>query len=210
MNTKPTARRGPRSMERGFTILEVLIAVLVLTIGIIGIIGIQTIAIVSARATNNMRNASVLAETQLERLRRDSVLWVRSIGWDTSSSLGRAMASPGNWVRPAAEPAVDDVTYNQLGLPKLPESTRLGDGAETYTQLNSNFCLFYRVTRLGDESLGRVEGRVVWARNEAGDLLLSQGCDTVMDPTNFGSDSLSEVVASTVLAPNPALSGGAL
>ena len=120
------------------------------------------------------------------------------------------MASPGNWVRPAAEPAVDDVTYNQLGLPKLPESTRLGDGAETYTQLNSNFCLFYRVTRLGDESLGRVEVRVVWARNEAGDLLLSQGCDTVMDPTNFGSDSLSEVVASTVLAPNPALSGGAL
>ena len=179
-------------------------------IGIIGIIGIQTIAIVSARATNNMRNASVLAETQLERLRRDSVLWVRSIGWDTSSSLGRAMASPGNWVRPAAEPAVDDVTYNQLGLPKLPESTRLGEGAATYTQLNSNFCLFYRVTRLGDESLGRVEVRVVWARNEAGDLLLSQGCDTVMDPTNFGSDSLSEVVASTVLAPNPALSGGAL
>jgi hypothetical protein len=31
-----------------------------------------------------------------------------------------------------------------------------------------------------------------------------------MDPTNFADDSLSEVVASTVLAPNPALSGGAL
>lgn len=210
MKTTHTAVRGKRSMAQGFTILEVLMAVLVLTIGIIGIIGIQTIAIVSARATNNMRNASVLAETQLERLRRDSVLWVRSIGWDSSSSLGRAMASPGNWVRPAAEPAVDDVTYNQLGLPKLPESTRLGDGAATYSQLNSNFCLFYRVTRLGDESLGRVEVRVVWARNEAGDFLISQGCDTVMDPTNFGSDSLSEVVASTVLAPNPALSGGAL
>jgi len=210
MKTTHTAVRGKRSMEQGFTILEVLMAVLVLTIGIIGIIGIQTISIVSARATNNMRNASVLAETQLERLRRDSVLWVRSIGWDSSSSLGRAMASPGNWVRPAAEPAVDDVTYNQLGLPKLPESTRLGDGAATYSQLNSNFCLFYRVTRLGDESLGRVEVRVVWARNEAGDFLISQGCDTVMDPTNFGSESLSEVVASTVLAPNPALSGGAL
>ncbi|NQW62747.1 MAG: hypothetical protein HQ461_07950 [Deltaproteobacteria bacterium] len=210
MKTTHTAVRGKRSMAQGFTILEVLMAVLVLTIGIIDIIGIQTIAIVSARATNNMRNASVLAETQLERLRRDSVLWVRSIGWDSSSSLGRAMASPGNWVRPAAEPAVDDVTYNQLGLPKLPESTRLGDGAATYSQLNSNFCLFYRVTRLGDESLGRVEVRVVWARNEAGDFLISQGCDTVMDPTNFGSDSLSEVVASTVLAPNPALSGGAL
>ena len=207
METKVTARRGLASRERGFTILEVLIAVLVLTIGIIGI---QTIAIVSARATNNMRNASVLAETQLERLRRDSVLWVRSIGWDSSSSLGRAMASPGSWVRPAAEPAVDNVTYNQLGLPKLPQSTRLASGAATYSQLNSNFCVFYRVTRLGDESLGRVEVRVVWARNEAGDFLISQGCDTVMTPVNFVSDSLSEVVASTVLAPNPALSGGAL
>lgn len=209
MARRTTWPAGMRSAA-GFTILEVLIAVLVLTIGIIGIIGIQTISIVSARATNNMRHASVLAETQLERLRRDSVLWVRSVGWDATSSLGRAMATPGSWVRPLAEPAVDTVTYNQLGLPKLPESTRLGAGAATYTQLNSNFCLFYRVTRLGDESLARAEVRVVWARNEAGDYLISRGCDAVMEPANFDSDSLSEVVASTVLAPNPALSGGAL
>ena len=210
MSTQVSAARRVAGSARGFTILEVLIAVLVLTIGIIGIIGIQTISIVSARATNNMRNASVLAETQLERLRRDSVLWVRSVGWDTSSSLGRAMASPGNWVRPQAEPAVDNVTYNQLAIPKLPESTRLGEGAATYSQLNSNFCIFYRVTRLGDESLGRAEVRVVWSRNEAGDYLISQGCDTVMAPANFNSDALSEVIAATVLAPNPALSGGAL
>lgn len=202
--------RSRRGEARGFTILEVLIAVLVLTIGIIGIIGIQTISIVSARSTNNMRNASVLAETQLERLQRDSILWVRSVGWDASSSLALAMATPGNWVRPLAAPSVDDVTYNQLAIPKLPASTRLGAGAATYAQLNSNFCIFYRVTRLGDESLGRAEVRVVWARNEAGDFLISQGCESVMEPANFDSDGLSEVVASTVLAPNPALSGGAL
>jgi prepilin-type N-terminal cleavage/methylation domain-containing protein len=72
MRTEPT-RRQIRARygvsERGFTILEVLIAAVVLSVGVIAVLGMQTIATIASRSTNNMRNASRLADAEHARPR---------------------------------------------------------------------------------------------------------------------------------------------
>jgi hypothetical protein len=149
-----------------------------------------------------MRNASLLAETVLERLRRDSVMWINGVGWPTQSMLGRGMASPGVWVRPAASTSDDTPSYNQLGIPKLIDGQNVPSSSAIFAEMNSNYCLYYRVTPLGDSSMAVAEVRIAWARNEAGEAILANGCDGLADEESWASDDISDVVASSVLSPN--------
>lgn len=55
--------------ERGFTLLEAMIALFVLTIGVLGVLTLQTTAIRSNYRAATMTIASTVASGQLERLR---------------------------------------------------------------------------------------------------------------------------------------------
>ncbi len=66
----------PRSPQRGLTLIEVLIAVLVLAVGLLGIAGLQSAALSNNLISYQYTQASSLAQAMIERMRanRDGVL----------------------------------------------------------------------------------------------------------------------------------------
>jgi len=65
------ANTGPAGLgrERGFSLLEVLIAVLVLSIGLLGLAGLYAVGLRSVDSANLRTQATILAEDMLERMR---------------------------------------------------------------------------------------------------------------------------------------------
>ena len=58
-----------RKQEKGFTIIELLIAVSVLSIGILGVASMQVMAIQGNHTASNITEATVLAQDRLEELK---------------------------------------------------------------------------------------------------------------------------------------------
>jgi type IV pilus assembly protein PilV len=64
------ARRAPvQHIQRGFSLLEVLVAVLVLSIGLLGLAGLYAVGLRSVDSANLRTQATILAEDMLERMR---------------------------------------------------------------------------------------------------------------------------------------------
>jgi type IV pilus assembly protein PilV len=69
-------RRQPTRRQGGFTLLEVLIAALVLAIGLLGLASLYAVGLKSADSANQRTKATLLAEDIFERMRanRDAAL----------------------------------------------------------------------------------------------------------------------------------------
>lgn len=191
-------RRNVQASARGFTILEVLIGVVVMTIGMIGIFGMQALAIQTNRAAYDMRVATELAETTLERISRDTMQWTAAGAWPANTYLEAGMLGPGEW---SAPPEVGTLTFNDLGLPALTEANRAD---RRQVERNSRYCLNYRTDWVRAPRLLRVEVRVTWPRTAAGEATLLSDCsnltglDDVVLTRNFQT-----VQVTTMLGSNP-------
>ncbi len=58
------ARRNPRRLAAGFTLIEVLIAILIFSIGVLGLVGLQA-SLVRAQANTKMRSDAAYLATDL-------------------------------------------------------------------------------------------------------------------------------------------------
>jgi type IV pilus assembly protein PilV len=74
--------------EAGFTLIEILVAVLVLTMGLLGIASLQLTSLRANRSAYLRTQATILAQDMLERVRGNRVL-ARSRGYDIA--LGDAI-----------------------------------------------------------------------------------------------------------------------
>ena len=81
------SRRPARRGERGFTVVEVLIAMLVLVIGFAGILSLQLTAMRATSFSRHATEASVLAEDKMEELRTIPVATLAN-GNDTVDARG--------------------------------------------------------------------------------------------------------------------------
>lgn len=171
-------RRHPVRAAAGFTILEVLVAVLVMAIGIVGILGMQTVAVQSNRVSYDARMATELAETTLERLKRDALEWTTSGLWPANTSLAWGMNAPGTWRLP---PATDGPgggatpTWNDMGIANVLDS-RIGTGMERFAERNTRYCVQYRMDWVRNPSLVRAYVRVLWPRNATGEAAVAGDC----------------------------------
>lgn len=188
----------------GFTILEVLIGVLVLTIGMIGIFGMQALAVQTNRAAYDMRVATELAETTLERLSLDSMEWTAAGAWPTSTYLEQGMTSEAAWTAPPFPNDDGSIpTFNDLGLPAFADGTVADDRQGLR---NSRYCMRYRLSWIRVPRLLRAEVQVVWPRTRGGEAILGEDCanlDGIEDAVlqrNFQT-----VQATTMLGSNPVL-----
>lgn len=66
VTSPPCARRGrgPRRLVAGFTLIEVLIAILIFSIGVLGLVGLQA-SLVRAQANTKMRSDAAFLATDL-------------------------------------------------------------------------------------------------------------------------------------------------
>lgn len=71
------ARKARRVAVRGYTLVEVLVALAVLAVGITGILALQNASIIANRRGQEMTLATNLARRWMERLRTDALTWNR-------------------------------------------------------------------------------------------------------------------------------------
>jgi type II secretory pathway pseudopilin PulG len=183
----PRRARRTRMTGRGFTILEVLIGVLMLTIGIVAIFAMQATAIQTNRASYDLRAATELAETTLERIQRDSLMWGQSGNpgdWGAGSWLVSALSTTATdgtfgWPpRPANVTGGRQPTFNDLGLSADDVST-----VRDARGRNSRFCVDYVAEWLRAPTFARVTVRVRWARNRLGEQALRNDCTRMIPLT---------------------------
>jgi type IV pilus assembly protein PilV len=65
MSRRPLARRG----RRGFTIVEVLVATLMLTVGVLGLAGVSALALRQTNSAERRNVAALVSQSRMERYR---------------------------------------------------------------------------------------------------------------------------------------------
>ncbi len=98
-----------RSTRRAFTVVEVMMALAVLTLGAAGVIAMQKATLVSNTAARNLVTANDVAQAWMERMRTDALQWSEPAGvpdldsatiWLRNATGVQALGA--GWVAPAA------------------------------------------------------------------------------------------------------------
>lgn len=183
-----TRSRSPliraRSARRlGYTVVEVMMSLGVLTLGAAGVIGLQKVTLAANTNARNLTTASAIAQSWVERLRVDALQWNNPNTPDVSDTTWLKMVSnnPG-WCAGGGQTnkGWQIASYSALAAAS-PEADVLGSNVYTGDTAASAFCTHLRFTQLGPK-LMRAEIRVFWER-------AGQPVDCTADPTTIGSDT---------------------
>ncbi|HEX5657268.1 MAG TPA: prepilin-type N-terminal cleavage/methylation domain-containing protein [Polyangiales bacterium] len=89
----------------GYTLIEVMTAVVVMTIGATGIVAMQGASVRANQDANEMSTAVNVASTWIERIKRDGRRWIANGAGDLVASnnawLNNVTTAPGTWFVPA-------------------------------------------------------------------------------------------------------------
>ncbi len=178
-----------RSSESGFTMVEVMAALLIFGIGLLGIMALHIVARKGNADSQNVTAATAIAEHWMERLRTESVMWYQGQSDITATSMpmmtgaGINVTTPGmvtNWVAPPQNPLLDrEMTEAQLN----PSDGSLVTAGE--------YCTQYRVATLVPNQVLRAEVRVMWWK------------EGVSRPSNWASCPVPPTSGATGQQPDP-------
>jgi prepilin-type N-terminal cleavage/methylation domain-containing protein len=156
-----------RTHERGYTVVEVMMAMTVLLIGSMGVMAMQRAAVQGNADAREMDVATSIARAWLERAERDAALWTPSVVTIVPpANIGSATIVHENltsqWFVPksrlAAAGAQNDIESAAFDI--------LGQDVDTLTAPGIRYCVNLRMTPLTtDQTLIRAEVRVFWPRN---------------------------------------------
>jgi len=172
--------------SRGYTVVELMMAMAVLAVGVSGIIAMQKITVSSNRHSRNLALATQIARSWQDRLVADSALWnnpsIRSPTTDRNIETEWLRLVPTGWVRPLASTNGDfGPAFDALGNP-VTDDTLVAQAP---------FCTHIRLSWLVPESptqagLIRTEVRVFWLREGQGVPGNRPVCDPTLDPVAIG------------------------
>jgi type IV pilus assembly protein PilV len=168
---------------RGYTVIEVMIALTLLAIGTSGIIAMEKVTSVTNRESKNLVIANQIARTWMERLRVDAVQWNNPSASDPNSDLSDTLwlnqitNNEGVWFRPSEDAARGSPTADAFG-----NDVALADVA------TGSFCTNIRLSWLygppgvtaAPPYLIRAEVRVYWLRDGGPGALQDK---PICDPT---------------------------
>jgi type IV pilus assembly protein PilV len=165
---------------RGYTVVEVIIALTMLAIGTSGIIAMQKVTAVANRDARNLVLANQIARTWIERLRADALQWNHPSPTNAISDLGdtRWLKNVNStWFRPSAD------------NPKMtPTADAFGNDVPDTELEKGIYCTNVRLTWLygpppnvAPPYLLRAEVRVYWLRDGGGGVV--QAGKPICDPS---------------------------
>lgn len=102
-------RRLRRTLARGYTFVELLMSMSILTIGVGGIVAMQKVTVSSNQHARNLATATQISQAWLDELRADGVAWNHPSSRQASSDLGEthwlsaldgATGTGTDWFRP--------------------------------------------------------------------------------------------------------------
>jgi prepilin-type N-terminal cleavage/methylation domain-containing protein len=174
-------RRSQAMRARGYTVIEVMIALTLLAVGTSGIIAMQKVTAIANRDAKSLVVANQVARTWIERLRADATQWNHPSATSADSDLADTRwlkTVNGVWFRPT-----DDLAGS-------PAADALGNDVRDTDLSNAAFCTNVRLTWLYGPPpaspppyLMRAEVRVYWLRDggggsvEAGKTVCDAGID---------------------------------
>ncbi len=107
---------------RGFTLLEVLIAVLIFTLGLLGVAGLMVLSVRTNHSAYLRTQASFLAQSMADRM-RSNVGWANDYTGTYDSSTTGAGTCSGGVCTPAALVTRDTQLWSQQLVDQLPGGT---------------------------------------------------------------------------------------
>jgi len=183
-----------RLRQSGFTLIEVMVALSIMTVGAMGIMALQQAATRGNMEARQMTVASQLTRLWLERVRTDALRWNSKnvpSGLATTDYLKRLPTAAGTsgWFTPSPPPASgEQYAFDYFGR-------------DTST-LNRYYCTHLRLTWLAIGDSARVEARTFWRRRANGTD--SSYGDARLFP-NCGAGGAEAGVTAELAAPAPRL-----
>jgi type IV pilus assembly protein PilV len=155
-----------RALSRAYTVVEVMMALSVFSIGATGVIAMQKATLVGNTRARDLATASAIASAWIERLRYDGLRWTQqdtglsTIGQTTylnvvGNDFPNIAGLEGQWFRPA--PSADAWF---AGVEPLADVR----GQDTSTVAAGAFCTHLRITQVLPGAI-RADVRVFWLRN---------------------------------------------
>lgn len=142
--------------QRGYTLIEVMVSLAVMTIGAMGVVALQHATVAGNRQGREMSTAVHVAETWLERVREDALRWQAEgpPGLVNTVYLNNApagVATPGDWFTP---------------VPVIPGRFASADyfGRDSGVAADMVFCSQLRLHWVAGQSALRVDVRTWWAK----------------------------------------------
>jgi hypothetical protein len=169
---KPVARHRSVRLERGYTVIELLMAVCIFGFGVMGVIAMQKVTSSSNRHAKSLATGTHVAQSWVEHLAVDATRWNQSLSLAGNTVW---LSSPVNWSLPAYSATEDfGPAFDALGQP-------LADAEQAV------FCTHIRVVPLISElnspgnGLLRVDVRVFWPRD--GEVQDAKYCTAAVNAT---------------------------
>ncbi len=167
------SRRSPR----GYTVVEVMMALAVLSIGASGVIAMQKVTLLGGVRARNLATGTAIASAWIERLKFDALQWrlsetnVNTIANTAFLNVVEAdfpqiSSKEGVWVRPKPY--------------KVADISPMADvrGKDTFTNNETAYCTHLRLTQMMP-NLIRAEVRVFWLRNKGTNQTDTQNVGTL-------------------------------
>ena len=164
-----SARRQP---QRGYTAVELMMAIGIFGIGVTGIIAMQKVTVVSNQHAKNLAIGTHIAESWLDMLATDAVMWNHPSPGNAAPDIAQT-----TWLQSVKTNAN---TVNDWFLPAYstvlafgPAFDALGNPVDPATASNIAFCSHLRLSWLyqptvSGNGLIRAEVRVFWLRDGQG------------------------------------------
>jgi len=161
-----------RSRARGYTFVELLMSMMILTIGVTGVIAMQKVTVTSNQHAKNLAMATQIAQSWLGQLQADAIAWNHPSARNPNSDLGdthwlsNVSLMNRTWMRPAWVSSRNfGPTFDAQGKPIEPD-----DASQV------QFCTHIRLSWLFQpgaasgavitgNGLMRAEVRVFWLRD---------------------------------------------
>lgn len=192
--------------NKGYSLIEVLIVVIVTTVGFLALINLQVATVHAIGAGKNVVEAANLAEHFVETLRAEALEWnvpgtlmvSNPTKFPYLHVVGNPVAGGGsNWIT-AYIPPDEDKRVGVIGYEVVFDS---GIHSELNPEINKRYCLHYRLTWLVPDYLIRADVRVSWMRDNA-NISLYQNCPPGMetDLANVSSVTVPGTIMRNVFA----------
>jgi len=151
-------KRSATHAQAGFTLVEVMIAIGIMTVGSLGILSMHQAVTRANREAREMNTALAITETWIERVERDALLWTAK-GFNTTEIQGTdylkelaGVADETAWFKPIPTLAGESWAFDYFGI-------------DTTATANTKYCVNLKMSWLRQGSSARIDLRTFWLRS---------------------------------------------